>query len=146
MSLSVRPLLVATALTLALAATPAFAEMLTFKATLDGKSQVPPNDSAGTGTLDASYDTDSKALTWTIEYSGLTGDAVAAHFHGPADAGANASIAVPISGPLASPIKGNATLTDAQAADLQAGKWYLNIHTAKFPDGEIRGQVTKAAM
>ena len=41
------------------------------------------------------------------------------------------------------PIKGEATLTDAQAADLQAGKWYFNVHTAANKGGEIRGQVMK---
>ena len=44
---------------------------------------------------------------------------------------------------LATPIKGTATLTDAQAADLQAGKWYFNVHTAANKGGEIRGQVVK---
>ncbi len=38
--------------------------------------------------------------------------------------------------------KGKATLTAAQAADLTAGRWYVNLHTAKHPGGEIRGQVT----
>ena len=44
---------------------------------------------------------------------------------------------------MASPLKGEATLTDAQAADLAAGKWYFNIHTAANKGGEIRGQVMK---
>ena len=51
---------------------------------------------------------------------------------------------VPIEGDLASPIQGEATLDDAQAADLQAGKWCFNIHTAQYPDGELRGQVVAA--
>jgi hypothetical protein len=50
---------------------------------------------------------------------------------------------VPISGSLASPIKGDATLTDAQATDLQGGRWYFNVHTAAHKDGELRGQVMK---
>ena len=97
----------------------------------------------GTGTVEATYDTAAKKLMWTITYSALSGPATAAHFHGPAAATANAPPVVPISGSLASPIKGEATLTDAQAADLQAGRWYLNIHTAAKPDGELRGQVAK---
>ncbi len=122
---------------------PALADIVNFRADLTGTSEVPPNDSAATGTVDANLDTNAKTLTWTITYSGLTGDASAAHFHGPADPGANAPPVVPISGELASPIRGDATLTDEQMQNLQDGKWYFNVHTAKFPDGEIRGQLAK---
>jgi hypothetical protein len=71
------------------------------------------------------------------------GPATAAHFHGPAEAGKNAGVAVAIPNATSSPVEGSATLTDAQAADLVAGKYYINIHTAANPGGEIRGQVTK---
>ena len=125
-----------------LAANPAFAATVNFTATLNGASEVPPNDTGGTGTVQATLDTDAKAFSWTIEYSGLTGDATAAHFHGPAAADANAPPVVPIEGNLVSPIAGTATLTDAQIADLQNGMWYFNVHTAQYPDGEIRGQLT----
>jgi len=40
-------------------------------------------------------------------------------------------------------VEGSAILTDAQAADMMAGKCYVNVHTAANPGGEIRGQVTK---
>jgi hypothetical protein len=53
---------------------------------------------------------------------------------------------VPIDGALASPIAGSATLTDEQITQLQGGMWYFNVHTAEYPDGEIRGQVKAAAM
>jgi hypothetical protein len=122
-------------------AAPAFAEKL--KATLDGKSEVPPNASAGTGTADIDYDAASKKLTWKLTYSGLSGPATAAHFHGPAEPGKNAGVKVPIANATASPVDGSATLTDEQAADLLAGKYYVNVHTATNPGGEIRGQVTK---
>jgi hypothetical protein len=121
----------------------AIAETQSYKADLKPASEVPATDSKGTGTLTSTYDTATKKLAWSVTYSGLTGPATAAHFHGPAAAGANAGIAVPISGPLTSPIKGEATLTDAQAADLQGGKWYFNIHTAANKGGEIRGQMMK---
>ena len=120
---------------------PAFAEKM--KATLDGKSQVPPNASAATGTADIDYDPASKKLSWKLSYSGLSGPATAAHFHGPAEAGKNAGVAVAIPNAASSPVEGSATLTDAQAADLVAGRYYVNIHTAANPGGEIRGQVTK---
>ena len=120
---------------------PAFADKM--KVTLDGKSEVPPNTSAATGTADLDYDPASKKLSWKITYSGLTGPATAAHFHGPAAAGANAGVKVPIANPGTSPVEGSATLTDEQATDLTGGKYYINIHTAANPGGEIRGQVTK---
>jgi CHRD domain len=120
---------------------PAFADKM--KATLDGKAEVPPNASAATGTADIDYDPASKKLSWKLTYTGLSGPATAAHFHGPAEAGKNAGVAVAIPNATSSPAEGSATLTDAQAADLVAGKYYVNIHTAANPGGEIRGQVTK---
>jgi hypothetical protein len=120
---------------------PACAEK--FKAALDGKSEVPANTSAGTGTADIDYDAATKKLTWKVTYSGLSGPATAAHFHGPAEAGKNAGVAVAIPNATSSPAEGSATLTDAQAADLLAGKYYVNVHTAANPGGEIRGQVSK---
>jgi hypothetical protein len=119
----------------------AFAEKL--KATLDGKAEAPPNASAGTGTADIDYDPATKKLSWKLTYSGLSGAATAAHFHGPAEAGKNGGVAVAIPNATSSPAEGSATLTDAQAADLTAGKYYVNVHTAANPGGEIRGQVSK---
>ena len=132
--------------TLALATTvafagPAFAQK--FKATLNGKSEVPPNASTGTGTADIDYDPASKKISWKLTYSGLTGPAKAAHFHGPAEPGKNAGVVLAIPGATKSPAEGSATLTDAQAAELEAGKLYVNVHTEANPGGEIRGQVTK---
>jgi hypothetical protein len=108
--------------------------------TLSAANEVPPNASTGSGTLDASFNKETSVLSYTVSYSGLTGPAKAGHFHGPAAAGANAGVALPLGGSLDSPIKGSATLTAAQAADLLAGKWYVNLHTAANGGGEIRGQ------
>lgn len=124
-------------------ASPAYAEMMKFAATLDGAQQNPPVTTDGKGTADITYDTDTKTLSWTVEYSGLSGDAAAGHFHGPAAKGENAGVAIPFEN-AANPIKGSVVLTDAQAADLMAGKYYVNIHTAANKGGEIRGQVEKA--
>jgi hypothetical protein len=121
----------------------ASAEEMKFKAALTGAEEVPPVETSATGTTDVTYDSDSKKLTWKLDYSGLSGDATAAHFHGPADPGANAGPVVPIPD-TASGAEGSADLTDEQAADLIAGKWYANVHTAANPGGEIRGQVVKA--
>jgi hypothetical protein len=123
-------------------ASPGYAEAVKFKADLTGASEVPPNTSKGTGTVTATYDTGTKQLSWKGSYSGLSGPATAAHFHGPAPAGKNAGVAVPLK-ESASSFEGSATLTDAQAADLMGGNWYLNIHTDANKGGELRGQLTK---
>lgn len=120
----------------------AMAETVSFAGTMSGTTEVPPKTTDGKGTAQASLDTTTKMLTYDVEYSGLTGPATAAHFHGPADAGANAPVVMPFPS-TASPIKGTMTLTDAQMADLMAGKWYANVHTAANPGGEIRGQMAR---
>ena len=124
----------------------AFAEMVMYKADLKSSAEVPPVDGKASGALTATYDTATKKLTYTATYKDLTGPATAAHFHGPADAKTNAGVVVPVKEMTASPLKGEATLTDAQAADLQGGKWYFNVHTAANKGGEIRGQVMKGGM
>jgi hypothetical protein len=120
---------------------PAFAD--TLKATLNGASEAPANTSTGKGTAEVDYDPTSKTMRWKVTFSGLTGVPIGAHFHGPAEAGKTARKVVSMPNPGYSPVEGSATLTDAQAADLMAGKYYINIHTATYPGGEIRGQVTK---
>lgn len=97
--------------------------------------------STGKGTGSFTYDPATHTLTYNVTYEGLTGPASAAHIHGPADPGANAGPVIPFPA-AASPITGTATLTDAQAAELAAGKYYVNVHTAANRGGEIRGQIT----
>ena len=146
------PALAATAVALLLSTAPALAEVVNFKAELSGAAEVPPNDSAGIGQVSADFDTETKLLKWNITYEDLTGPATAAHFHGPADPDVNAPPVIPVEeadlsagvtgeDKTSGSISGEATLTDEQAADLTAGKWYFNIHTAEYPDGELRGQL-----
>jgi hypothetical protein len=126
-----------------LVTTAAFAQQVKLKAELSGAQEVPPTTTQGKGNADITFDTASKQLSWTVSYSGLSGPATAAHFHGPAEAGKNAGVAVPIPNHGTIPVTGSATLTEAQATELLAGRYYVNIHTAANPGGEIRGQVTK---
>jgi len=120
-------------------ATPSMSK--SFHASLSGMQEVPPVPGSGKGSANFTLNVSTKTLTWTVTYSGLTGDAVAAHIHGPAALGSNAGVEVPLTvGP--SPMTGSAVLTDAQVTDLTTGKTYVNIHTAANKGGEIRGQIT----
>jgi CHRD domain len=117
-----------------------------FGASLSGREEVPPTNSrSAAGTARCEYDKTSHIVRWNISFSSLTSAATAAHVHGPADPGSNAPVVLSLPPrnmfPIVSPLQGSATLTDAQAADLMAGKWYVNIHTQNNPNGEIRGQL-----
>ncbi|MBT8137757.1 MAG: CHRD domain-containing protein [Gammaproteobacteria bacterium] len=101
--------------------------------------------SGGLGSAAMLYNTDTNVLTWAILFDGLSGGLTVAHFHGPAAPGDTAGIEVDIianSGGDLSPLIGSAMLSDVQEGDLLNNLWYINLHTAAFPAGEIRGQVT----
>lgn len=120
---------------------PAASNMVAFTTQLRGANEVPPAASPGNGSVDAAFNKDTMQLKWKVTYSGMTGPATAGHFHGPAAVGANSGVALGWANPIATGMEGMATLTAAQAADLMAGKWYANIHSAAFPGGELRGQM-----
>ena len=86
------------------------------------------------------YDSGSRALEYYVNYDGVAPAKV--DIHGPAVAGENAPALVTLH-LSESPISGIVTLTQEQAAALLAGKTYLDIHSNTYPDGEIRGQITK---
>jgi hypothetical protein len=117
-----------------------------YTATLSAAEEVPPaTDSQGKGTAEVRLDTTTNELSWKVSYSGLTGPATMGHIHGPAGVGQNAGVVVPFAGIAnATSAEGKAKITQAQYGDLAAGLYYVNIHTAAHPGGEIRGQLKKA--
>jgi CHRD domain-containing protein len=126
------------------ASSPARAEQVRLSANLDGVSEIPSVKSPGTATATVLFDKGTGMVSWDVYWSGLSGDPTAAHFHGPASKHNKAGVQVDLGGNgFASPFRGTAHLTDEQAGQLLAGQWYVNIHTAAHPDGEIRGQVLK---
>ncbi|GAB2813754.1 CHRD domain-containing protein [Ferruginibacter profundus] len=119
---------------------PAADPTTTFKATLTGASEVPANASAATGTATLTFNTVTKVFTVTVTYSGVTANN--GHIHKGA-AGSNGSVIFPFSG-LTSPIGYTSAALDAtQEGDLNNNLYYVNIHSAAFPAGEIRGQLIK---
>ena len=117
-----------------LVASAASAQMVHYTAKLAG---------TGKGSGDVFAMLEGKNLTYTVNYKDLSGPVVAAHFHDATAPGGNGPPIVPASNVGTRPIKGTATLTDAQIADLNAGKVYFNVHTAANPGGEIRGTLAK---
>jgi hypothetical protein len=114
-----------------------------YEARLSGAQEVPPVNTAGNGTAEVQLNTNTNVLTWKVTYSGLSGNATAGHIHGPAGPGQNAGVVIPFANIGAQPVTGQTTITAAQLGDLAAGRWYVNIHTAANPGGEIRGQLQK---
>ena len=102
-SISRRHLVVAACLTGIMTwAAPSQATPQSFKVALTGAQQVPPVQTSATGTADLSYDPVTRVVTWSVTYSGLSGPATMAHFHGPAAAGKNGPLVIWLTGRRAS--------------------------------------------
>ena len=120
--------------------TPALEQDVTFTAEISGTQEVPPTGSMASGSATLVYNPNTKIFTITATYSGVT--AVAAHVH-MAATGVSGGVIFPID-PFVSPINYiSPVLTANQETDLNANLYYINIHSAAFPSGEIRGQFIK---
>jgi hypothetical protein len=135
-----RHALLAAAFVLALSV-PCLADTVKFHATLTAAAEVPPTKSTGSGVADATLDTVTHQLTYDVTFQGFSSAVTMAHFHGPAEAGKNAGVQVPLGNKPTSPIHGTATLTPEQQQQLLSGQWYANVHSTNFPAGAIRGQM-----
>lgn len=112
-----------------------------YEANLDGRQEVPAVATAASG--QARVEVDAKGLMrWTVGYQGLSGPVMAAHVHGPAGPGQNAGVLIPLEVPAGgTSLSGQARITPEQLTQLASGQWYVNLHTAQHPSGEIRGQL-----
>jgi hypothetical protein len=119
----------------------ASAATVKFHATLTAASEVPPSNSTGSGEATASLDTATHELTYDVTFKGFASDVTAAHIHGPAEAGKNAGVLVPLGTAPKSPIHGTAKLTPEQEQQLTAGMMYVNVHTKNHAAGAVRGQL-----
>ncbi|MDP1830538.1 MAG: CHRD domain-containing protein [Geothrix sp.] len=107
---------------------------------LSGAQEAPINASTATGAATFSLDPNTRILTGTVATSGIV--ATAAHIHDGAP-GVAGPVVFPLSGGTGGiwTVPANTVMTDAQYAALQANRYYVNIHSAAFPAGEIRGQI-----
>ncbi|HMO13866.1 MAG TPA: CHRD domain-containing protein [Pirellulaceae bacterium] len=124
------------------------ADLWIFNVTLDGLQEVPPNASPGLGTATAIFDDISGAMNITGNYSGLLAPAIDAHLHGYAPMGSNAGVVFGLSfnPSTAGTINGNGVIPAARIPDVLNGLTYINIHSAVFPGGEIRGQLINPSL
>jgi hypothetical protein len=123
-----------------LGASAAHAENISLVAHLLGSAEVPSTQSDAFAEAQFTYDSASRALQYYLNYDGVTPAKV--DLHGPAAANEKASAVLNIT--LSdSPISGTVRLTPEQGQELLAGKMYLDIHSQKYPDGEIRGQIIR---
>jgi predicted outer membrane repeat protein len=123
-----------------------------FTAALSGAQQVPPTNSAGTGSATVVLGPDQATLTFAVTFANLQGNPTEVHLHvGPA--GQNGPVATDAGGAnielgnLPGATSGTVgpqtfTVNAAFVAQLLAGNVYANVHTTAFTGGEIRGQLT----
>jgi hypothetical protein len=115
---------------------------ITFKGTLSGANEVPANASAASGAVTVTFNNDTKILTLSATFAGVTPSA--AHIHNAA-AGTNGGVIFGLgSAPFSSPVNyTSVALTPTQESELKANNYYVNFHSTAFPGGEIRAQLVK---
>ncbi len=138
------PLTALLALTVILASPGAFADILRFHTALSGTKERVPNDTAAGGQASVELDTATQIATYRIEFSGLSSPTTKVHFHGLKLPGMRAPEVIVMHERATSPVTGSVHLTDQQILELKHGDWYANVHTEKYPDGEIRGWLVAA--
>lgn len=119
-----------------------FTQLITYNLVLEGAQETPPNASTGTGSGTAVIDTVNNTITLNATFTGI-GALTAAHFHGPGARGVAAGVKVGLAD-LSSPMTETVSYLEADEADILAGNWYLNLHTAAFSGGELRAQLDNA--
>jgi uncharacterized repeat protein (TIGR01451 family) len=114
-----------------------------FYANLNGAQETPPNNSTATGSATVVLSPDETSATVSLNFSGLSSAQTDAHVHSPAPPGTATS---PLFGlPQGQFSDFRVNLTAGQVQDLKNGLWYVNVHSANFPAGEIRGQFGTSA-
>lgn len=116
-------------------------ELAAFRAELSGAHTVPRSSSPARGELLAVLNRNTGLLRWKLRFARLSAPVQNAGFHSPGMDGELAPLVLSLGRTVLSPSEGRAMLTPAQRADLLSGQWYINLPTARWPQGELRGQL-----
>lgn len=116
-----------------------------FIAVMTADEQSATTESPGIGRAEFLLDRATTTLSWKVTFKDTTSEVTGAHIHGPQRPGTNAGIQFDLGtkGLKNQPLEGSAVLTDAQLEYLLSGRMYVNIHTSKYPAGELRGQIER---
>jgi hypothetical protein len=123
---------------LALAASGSTSTRLTARLAAGAETPRPKGASHASGIFTATLT--GSSVSWRLTFSRLTGKALAAHIH-LGRPGVSGPVAVPLCGPCVSGAHGTKKVTAKVRSALLSGGAYVNVHTARNPGGEIRGQV-----
>lgn len=111
-----------------------------FNVVLNGLNAVPSDVSSGTANFVGTYDKGTKVLTFKVTYSGIT--PTLWHFHKGDKTTANGPVVYSLGANPKTPFENKTVALSAlQETDLLYGNWYVNIHSALYPNGEIRAQL-----
>lgn len=118
-----------------------------YRAVLAAKAEVPKptgvkTSAGGTFTITLTNKGGKTTAKWKLTFHNLTGKATAAHIHH-AKPGKAGPVLVPLCGPCKSGQAGTLKLVEMDVNLIEKGQTYVNVHTAKNPAGEIRGQIAK---
>ncbi len=159
-----RTIIAACAVSLAFGAAPAFAQgqntrgqaeknipddtlkgpPIVFFADLSADEESAVTESPGVGRFECSLERETLKLTWKVTYSNTTSPLTSASIHGPQTPGGEAAVLIDLGGKgLKSPIEGSKIISPGDLEYLLTGRMYVNLHSVKYPAGELRGQLSR---
>ncbi len=118
---------------------------ISFYADMSADEQSAVTESPGLGRADLVLERSTLELSWKITYSDATSPATEVHIHGPQTPGGEAGIIIDLAPEgMTNPVEGAAILTEGTMIYLVQDRLYINLHTTKYPAGELRGHIRKA--
>jgi hypothetical protein len=117
---------------------------LSFYADLSADEQSAVTESPGKGHIEFILQRATLRLSWKLTYAELTSAPTGVHVHGPQTPGGNAGVVIDLApNGVKSPLEGSVVLTEGLLQYLLTGRMYVNLHTVRYKEGELRGQIMR---